>query len=74
MQKEGLDVILDDRPDRAGVKFKDADLIGFPIQVIIGEKNLEKGKVEVKVRKDKKTEITGKADIVKALKKLLTGI
>jgi prolyl-tRNA synthetase len=46
----GIDVILDDRDDRPGVKFKDADLIGFPIRVGIGEKSLAKGEVEIKLR------------------------
>ena len=39
--EEGLDVLMDDREERAGVKFKDADLIGVPMQVIIGEKKPE---------------------------------
>ena len=47
---QGVDVILDDRDDRPGVKFKDADLIGFPIRVGIGEKSLAKGDVEIKMR------------------------
>jgi len=46
----GVDVILDDRDDRPGVKFKDADLVGFPIRVGIGEKSLAKGEVEIKPR------------------------
>jgi prolyl-tRNA synthetase len=46
----GIDVILDDRDERPGVKFKDADLIGFPIRVGIGEKSLAKGEVEIKLR------------------------
>ena len=46
----GVDVILDDRDDRPGVKFKDADLIGFPIRLGIGEKSLAKGEVELKIR------------------------
>ncbi len=46
----GIDVILDDRDDRPGVKFKDADLIGFPIRVAIGEKSLANGQVEIKPR------------------------
>jgi len=68
MLKSGLDVILDDRPERAGVKFKDADLIGFPIQVIIGEKNLDKGKVELKTRKTKKSELVDKSEVIATLK------
>jgi len=46
----GLDVILDDRDERPGVKFKDADLVGFPIRVGIGEKSLAKGEIEIKPR------------------------
>ncbi|MFA4905529.1 MAG: proline--tRNA ligase [Candidatus Margulisiibacteriota bacterium] len=46
----GRDAILDDRPERIGVKLKDADLIGFPVKVIIG-KALKEGKVEIKLRK-----------------------
>jgi prolyl-tRNA synthetase len=47
---QGVDVILDDRDDRPGVKFKDADLVGFPLRVGLGEKSLAKGEVEVKPR------------------------
>jgi prolyl-tRNA synthetase len=43
-------VILDDRDDRPGVKFKDSELVGFPIRVGIGEKSLAKGEVEIKPR------------------------
>jgi prolyl-tRNA synthetase len=46
----GVDVIIDDRNDRPGVKFKDSELVGFPIRVGIGEKSLAKGEVEVKPR------------------------
>ncbi len=46
----GVDVILDDRDERPGVKFKDADLVGFPIRIGIGEKSLAKGEVEIKLR------------------------
>jgi len=51
LQAKGHAVLMDDRNERAGVKFKDADLIGIPIQVIIGEKNLKDGLVEIKDRK-----------------------
>lgn len=46
----GVDVILDNRDERPGVKFKDADLVGFPIRIGIGEKSLAKGEVEIKPR------------------------
>jgi len=47
---KGIDVILDDRDERAGVKFKDADLIGFPIRIGLGEKSFARGEVEIKPR------------------------
>jgi prolyl-tRNA synthetase len=46
----GVEVLLDDRDDRPGVKFKDADLVGFPLRISIGEKSLSKGEVEIKPR------------------------
>jgi prolyl-tRNA synthetase len=46
----GMEVILDDRDERPGVKFKDSELIGFPIRLGIGEKSLAKGEVELKPR------------------------
>jgi prolyl-tRNA synthetase len=45
-----VDVILDDRDERPGVKFKDADLVGFPLRIGIGEKSLAKGEIEIKPR------------------------
>jgi prolyl-tRNA synthetase len=50
LQDRGLDVLVDDREERPGVKFKDADLIGCPIRVVAGAKGLAKGGVEVKLR------------------------
>lgn len=50
LYKRGIDVILDDRDERPGVKFKDSELVGFPIRVGIGEKSLAKGEVEIKPR------------------------
>ena len=46
----GVEVIIDDRDERPGVKFKDSELIGFPIRVGLGEKSLAKGEVELKIR------------------------
>jgi prolyl-tRNA synthetase len=48
----GFDVLWDDRPDRAGVKFNDADLIGIPFQIVVGDKGLADGIVEMKTRRD----------------------
>ena len=49
-QAAGIDVLLDDRDQRPGVKFKDADLIGIPLRVVIGERGLKEGSIEVKWR------------------------
>jgi prolyl-tRNA synthetase len=51
LREAGVDVLLDDRDDRPGVKFKDADLIGFPVKVVVG-KSLSEGTVEVSLRRD----------------------
>ena len=50
LHAKGIDAILDDRNDRPGVKFKDSELVGFPIRIGIGEKSLAKGEVEIKPR------------------------
>jgi len=47
----GYDVLYDDREETAGVKFNDADLIGLPIQVVVGQKNLKENKIEIKIRR-----------------------
>ena len=49
------DLIYDDRNESAGIKFNDADLLGIPIQIIAGKKNLEQGNVEVKIRENRRT-------------------
>ena len=53
----GIEVLLDDRPDRLGVKLKDADLIGIPLQIIVGPKNLEEGNIEIKIRKTQESQL-----------------
>ena len=72
--KEGsAEVLLDDRDERAGVKFKDADLIGIGLEVIIGKEYLDNGNVELKIRRGNKKIIKPKAAILKELKKLIYG-
>ncbi len=65
---KGIEVLLDDRDERAGVKFKDADLIGIPVRVTVGKKSVEKGSVEIKLRTENKNEII---DIDKAVEKVI---
>lgn len=51
LKAAGVDVLLDDRKERAGVKFKDCDLIGYPLRVTISPKTLDSGNVEIKIRR-----------------------
>ena len=51
LKKVGLETVIDDRKERPGVKFKDADLIGYPLRVVVGPKTFTEGKLEVKIRK-----------------------
>ena len=73
LEAQGVDVIVDDREERPGVKFKDADLIGFTVRVVVGAKGLAKGGVEVKARRDPKEamKIVAPADAVAAIRELL---
>lgn len=59
LESAGIEVLYDDRPERAGVKFKDADLIGLPLRITVSDKAAEEGLVEVRVRR------TGEAHEVK---------
>ncbi len=52
----GVDILLDDRLLRGGVKFKDADLIGIPVRVTVGRKSVAKGNVELKLRAESESQ------------------
>ena len=70
LQAAGVDVLVDDRDCRAGVKFKDADLIGIPLRVVIGDRGLKEGKLEIKWRWEKQAEmiaLDGAAEMLAAL-------
>ena len=73
LEAQGVDVIVDDRQERPGVKFKDADLIGFPVRVVVGAKGLANGGVEVKRRSEDKsaTRIVSPADAAQTIAALL---
>jgi prolyl-tRNA synthetase len=64
LQDKGVDVVLDERDERPGVKFKDCDLIGIPIRVTVGERNLKEGLVEIKLRTEKESQKVKKEDAV----------
>ena len=64
LKDRGVDVILDDRDARAGFKFKDADLIGFPLRVVIGHRGLKEGLVELKWREDQDSSNVSRTEVV----------
>jgi prolyl-tRNA synthetase len=72
----GLEVFYDDRDERPGVKFKDADLIGFPIRINVGGRALKEGKVEIVRRRDKNVrmvETSGAVEAVRAMRSEMAG-
>ena len=70
--KVGIEAAIDDRKERPGVKFKDADLIGYPIRVVIGPKTLTEKQIEIKIRKTGEVlSLPLNDDYVKAIKELL---
>ena len=69
LKASGLDVLFDDRDERAGVKFKDADLIGVPASIVIGKKSIEEKKIELRLRKDKSTQFVPENDLLKYILK-----
>lgn len=68
--EKGWELLLDDREERTGVKFKDADLIGIPFQLIVGKSALQDGKFEIKERKSGETLTVSRPEIFETLKRL----
>ena len=71
LQAKGIDVFVDDREERPGVKFKDADLIGCPIRVVAGAKGLAKGGVEIKLRTSKTFDLVPAEQAASAISALI---
>jgi prolyl-tRNA synthetase len=69
--KEGVEVLFDDRDDRAGVKFKDADLIGIPIRIAVGKKGLAAGQAEWKLRKGGAVEMVPLGEVARKAAELV---
>jgi len=70
---QGVDVLYDDRNERPGVKFNDADLIGMPIRLVVGKKGLEQGKIELSLRRDREKHLVDLADVQAKVATLLQG-
>ena len=73
LEQRGVEVILDDRDERAGVKFKDADLLGIPLQLIIGKESLQDNAVELKVRSKQEKIRNKNEEVIKEIERLVNG-
>lgn len=71
LAEAGIEVLLDDRDERPGVKFKDADLIGYPLRITVGPKHLAEGNVEIRIRSSKEVKVAPIADVVAQVRTLL---
>jgi prolyl-tRNA synthetase len=74
LQAAGVDVFYDDRDERPGVKFNDADLIGFPVRVVVGKKGVEQGQAELSLRRDRTKVPVPLSNAVAKAKELLAGM
>jgi prolyl-tRNA synthetase len=69
--EKGVEVFYDDREERPGVKFKDADLIGLPVRLVVGAKSLADGKVEISLRRDREKQMVPVAEAISKVLELL---
>jgi prolyl-tRNA synthetase len=74
LKDKGVDVLLDDRDERAGVKFKDADLIGIPVRITVGKKALQQGNVEIKLRSEPKPQAIPAGNAVQKVIKIINAL
>ena len=72
LEKQGLEVLFDDRIESPGIKFNDADLLGIPLRVTISPRTLEKDSVELKLRSEKKTELVPLGEAANKIKELVS--
>jgi prolyl-tRNA synthetase len=70
--REGIEVLYDDREETPGVKFKDADLIGIPLRITLGEKNLKKGLIEIKKRKTAEVTLVQEERVLPQIKEMIS--
>lgn len=74
LEERGISVLVDDRNQTPGVKFKDADLIGIPLRIALGPKGMSRGEVDITVRKDKKRITVRKEEAVEKTMELIQGM
>jgi len=72
LDQSGIQVVIDDRDESAGVKFKDADLVGIPIHLVIGQRTLKEDSVEIKLRKGGVSKKVKVEEVVKEIRSILS--
>jgi len=73
LNEQGIEVLYDDRDERPGVKFKDADLIGIPVRLVVGAKSLAEGRVELSRRRDGEKILVPVENAIEKIKELVAG-
>jgi prolyl-tRNA synthetase len=71
LSRDGLSVLIDDRDDSAGIKFKDADLLGMPVRITVSPRALEKGGVELRDRRTGETRVVEMGAVVSEVRGIL---
>ena len=71
LEQAGLEVLYDDRAETAGVKFNDADLLGFPVRIVVSPRNLKQGSAEAKQRSEGDAQLVGLEEVVEVVQGLL---
>jgi prolyl-tRNA synthetase len=71
LESKSIEVLVDDRDERPGFKFKDADLLGFPVRIVVGKKGLEGNQIEVVERKSKQIHKVGKEAVIQKVFEIL---
>ena len=77
LEAAGIELLVDDREERPGVKFKDADLVGIPLRATVGARGLKSGQIEFKLRSEsdpKKVELLPQADAVRLITERVRGL
>ena len=74
LRAEGVDALLDDRSERPGVKFKDADLLGIPFRITVGSRGLAQGTVELKERTENESHDVPMDDAVAAVQRAMAAL
>ncbi len=72
LTRAGIDTLVDDRDERPGVKFKDADLMGFPVRIVVSDRSLAEGKVEIRKRTEKTSQLVPVADAAARVETLIS--